>query len=125
MLSSQIVMEPSAPALGWLLIVTVAILKSVIQGDVPSNVYSKVLVVVVGVGIKVPAIGSNTPPVPVPVRVQTPPTCSPLISVDKSMSVPSVLQIVTPPSTPAFGCALIFTITSLESLTQGDVPVKV
>ena len=99
-----------------------ATLTSLTQGAVPSKVYSKVLVVVVGLGVKVPATASNKPPVPVPVLVQTPPVCSPLISVDKLMRAPSVLQIVTPPSVPALGCALIFTVTILKSSTHGATP---
>jgi hypothetical protein len=38
------------------------------------------------------------------------------------MRAPSVLQIVTPPSVPAFGAALIFTVTTLKSSTHGATP---
>ena len=115
---------PSVPAIGCGLIVTVATLVSLIQGAVPNNVYSKVLVVAPTAGVNVPAAALKAPPVP-PVLVQVPPICSPVIKVDKVIAVVDVSQIVIPPSTPATGCALIFTVAILVSLIHGAVPNKV
>ena len=75
-------------------------------------------------GVKVPAEGINVPPVP-EVLVHVPPACSPVINPYKSISTVLLTQIVVVASVPAFGCGFIFTVASLESLTQGAIPVKV
>ena len=64
-LESQTVVEPSVPASGWALIVIVARLVSLMQGETPAKVYVKVLVVAPAAGVNVPAAALNTPPVPV------------------------------------------------------------
>ena len=73
------------------------------------------------VGIKAPAVALNVPPVPV-VLVQIPPDCSPVIKLNKSIVVVLELQTFVLPSVPAFGCTLILTVATLESLTQGAAP---
>ena len=62
-------------------------------------------------GVNVPATGSKTPPVPLPVRVQTPPGCSPVMSVFKTIGVVLLSQIVVAPSTPALGAAMTIILT--------------
>ena len=61
--------------------VTVAVLESLVQGEVPETVYVKTLVVAPTAGVKVPLTASNVPPVPV--LVQTPPEASPVIKENK------------------------------------------
>ena len=75
-------------------------------------------------GVKVPAAALNTPPVPV-LLTQTPPVCSPIINPNKSIGVLLLSQIVVLPLVPAVGWALIFTVATLLSFTQGAVPVTV
>ena len=105
--------------------VTVATLTSLTQGDIPETVYSNVEVVAPAVGTNVPATALKIPPVPVPVRVQTPPVCSPVIKLNKSIGVVVLAQITVPPSVPAVGCGIIVTVATLVSLAQGVIPVIV
>ena len=124
-LVSQTVVLPSSPASGCPLMVTVATLTSLTQGDVPETVYSNVEVVAPAVGANVPATALKIPPVPVPVRVQTPPVCSPVIKLNKSIAVVVLAQITVPPSDPAVGCGIIFTEATLVSVIHGAVPDNV
>ena len=66
----------------------------------------------------------KVPPIPVPVLVQTPPDCSPVIKLNKSIADELVSQTTILPSEPALGCPLIVTVAILKSLIQGDDPVK-
>ena len=84
------------------MILTVATLLELTQGAVPVNVYVNVLVVAPDAGVYVPAPALNVPPVPV-VLVQTPPDCSPVIKLNKSIGVVLLSQIVVEPFVPATG----------------------
>ena len=102
-LLSQIVVEPSIPALGCRLILIVAILVSFGHGFEPTTVYVKVLVVAPLFGVNTPAAELKVPPVPL-VLVQTPPKSSPVINENKLIDAVLVSQIVVEPSVPASGC---------------------
>ena len=78
-----------------------------------------------------PAVGANVaapalklPPTPV-VLTQVPPACSPVIKLNKSIGTALLAHITVPPSAPAVGCGLIFTVATLVSLAHGAIPVIV
>jgi hypothetical protein len=123
-LELQIVVFPSAPALGCGFMIIVTKLVSFIQGAVPVRVYKKVLEVAAGAGVKVPAPALNVPPVPVGL-VQIPPACSPVINPNKLIAVTLVSQMVVLPSVPALGCGFMVIVTKLVSFIQGAVPMRV
>ena len=75
-------------------------------------------------GTNVPAPALKVPPVP-EVLVQTPPTSSPEIRLNKSMDATLESQTVVFPFDPASGCAFMVTVAMLASLIQGAVPVRV
>ena len=75
-------------------------------------------------GVKVPAAALNVPPVP-EVLVQTPPACSPVIKLNKSITAVLLSQIAVVPSIPASGCNEKLIVATLLSATQGSVPDKV
>ena len=90
---------PFVPADGGVVTVTVATLVSFGHGAVPVLIYLNVLVVAVASTVKL--LPLNTPPVPVK-RVHAPPVCSPVITLNKSITVPEPAQAVTVPFVPAF-----------------------
>ena len=121
-LLSQILMLPSVPAVGAVVTVTVATLVSFGHGAVPVLIYLNVLVVAVASTVKL--LPLNTPPVPVK-RVHAPPVCSPVITLNKSITVPEPSQAVTVPFTPAFTCGVIVIVATLVSFGHGAVPVLI
>ena len=121
-LLSQILMLPSVPAVGDEVTVTVATLVSFGHGDVPVIIYLNVLVVAVASTVKL--LPLNTPPVPVN-RVHVPPVCSPVITLNKSITVPEPSHSVTVPSNPAFTCGEIVIVATLVSFEHGAVPVMI
>jgi hypothetical protein len=104
---SHTVVDPSVPAVILDEIFTVAILVSLGQGEVPIRTYLKVEVVVPVEGVKV--LLENIPPVPVSL-VQTPPNCSPIIKLNKSIELVELSQTDVDPSDPALGAAVTLTV---------------
>ena len=115
-------MLPSVPAVGDEVTVTVATLVSFGHGDVPVIIYLNVLVVAVASTVKL--LPLNTPPVHVK-RVNAPPVLSPVITLNKSITVPEPSQAVTVPFTPAFTCGVIVIVATLVSFGHGAVPVLI
>ncbi len=113
---------PFVPAVGAVVTFTVATLVSFGHGDVPVRIYLNVLVVAVASTVKL--LPLNTPPVPVK-RVHVPPVCSPVITLNKSITVPDPTQADTLPFVPAFACGDILIVAILVSFGHGDVPVLI
>ena len=121
-LLSQMLTLPFVPAVGAVVTFTVATLVSFGHGDVPVIIYLNVLVVAVASTVKL--LPLNTPPVPVK-RVHVPPVCSPVITLNKSITVPDPIQADTLPAVPAFACGDILIVAILVSFGHGDVPVLI
>lgn len=76
-------------------------------------------------GVKVPFTASKLPPDPMDL-VQVPPSCSPVIKLNKLIVAVLLLQtIIGVPSTPALGCALMVIVAVLVELTHGEAPKSV
>ena len=89
--AQDVVLVP-VPAFACAEMFTVATEASFGHGAVPVTVYVNVEVVAPAAGVNVPAAALNVPPVPV-VRVQTPPVCSPVIRLNRSITVTELSQI--------------------------------
>ena len=106
---TQTEVEPSAPALACGVMFTVATDWSFGQGEEPVISYWNVEVVVPAAGVNMPVAATNIPPVPVNL-VHTPPACSPIIRLNRSIAATELSQTEVEPSAPAFACGVIFTV---------------
>ena len=85
--------------------VTVAIDSSSAQGGNAAIRYLKVDVVAPAFGVNVPVAATNVPPVPVNLD-HTPPGCSPVIKLNKSIGA-KLSHTEVPPSAPAFALTVV------------------
>jgi hypothetical protein len=110
-------MDPSAPAFGGMLIVTVTFALASAHDVAPATVYVYVPAFIVA-GLIMPPF-TLLGPLHVPPASGVPPNCA------KSETVAPELQSAIEPSVPAFGGALIVTLTVAVSTVQGVVPETV
>ena len=118
----QMEVEPSSPAAAGPVILTVAILVSLGQGDDPVNMYLNTEVVALSAGVKV--LPLNVPPDP-DILDQVPPPSSPEIRLNKFIGEVEVLQIAVDPSVPALTPVVTETEAKLVSFGQGDEPMRI